>query len=170
MRLKIISKETTTGNSLLGYGRLRQSLSRTGTQVGLGAQRILYLVKGEVFSKCEIDSTPGMARPDIQNPDNGNDRIEKISKSAITNTQCYLGQNNPNPMKGNGTVSYRVPEKEPAKILFYDIFGKCLKEYNLNVSEGTLEISMDNLPPGIYLYKLIVQGQIVRSRSMIISN
>lgn len=108
------------------------------------------------------------------------DQIEALS-NAIENFEeqdVYLkggqtpsiGQNIPNPYQSETKIDYFIPEHSTsAKINFYDLSGKLLKEVTLNDhGNGRLNLQALNLPSGTYTYSLIVDQQVFDSKKMIV--
>ena len=68
-----------------------------------------------------------------------------------------LMQNYPNPFNSQTTISYSLPVRSDVSIRLYDILGKeAALLYEGEKDEGTYELhfSADNLPSGIYFYRL----------------
>ena len=75
----------------------------------------------------------------------------------------------PNPNDGNMVLDYSLlNENDKAELALYDITGKLLFRYELNASENQLAISHKGLNNGIYLYKIKVNEQVVKSDKLII--
>lgn len=67
------------------------------------------------------------------------------------------------------TLDYSLMnENDIAELDIYDITGKLVYKYELNVSENQLAISHKGLSNGIYLYKIKVNEQVVKSSKLII--
>ncbi len=63
----------------------------------------------------------------------------------------------PNPAKGILIITFRLPEKSSAAISIHDIFGDEIKSMGnnyYNAGWNKVELSLTELKPGIYLYKL----------------
>jgi len=68
-----------------------------------------------------------------------------------------LSQNYPNPFNPTTNIEFSLPEKSFVKLKVFDIAGKeVAKLVNENLSAGTFryEFNAENLPSGIYFYKL----------------
>ncbi|MEX0982323.1 MAG: tail fiber domain-containing protein [Bacteroidales bacterium] len=92
--------------------------------------------------------------------------------AAIESNVPLLFQNVPNPFNRTTTIKYNIPElKGDASVNVYDLRGKQLQSYMINQSgEGTIEIEGSVFLPGIYLYNLIVDGYIVDSKQMVLTD
>lgn len=82
-----------------------------------------------------------------------------------------LGQNNPNPFKESTTITYSVPvDSKSALIIIYDLSGRELESYSLTTfGHGQLLIEGNSFKPGMYVYALIVDGEFMDSKKMILS-
>lgn len=81
-----------------------------------------------------------------------------------------IGQNIPNPYQSETKIDYFIPEhSSSAKVNFYDLSGKLLKEVTLNDrGNGRLNLRTLNLPSGTYTYSLIVDQKVFDSKKMIV--
>ena len=97
------------------------------------------------------------------------EEITSIKEKALV-TGVKLYQNTPNPTSGATTIECFVPVGiNNAKILIYDLNGKIHYEVPVHTT-GTsyIEISDNELKPGIYLYTLLAKGYKVDTKKMII--
>lgn len=110
----------------------------------------------------------------IQNCCEFNDNI----KSKTTETQNYetinnvsvLFQNAPNPFDQTTTISYEIVEIiSEAYIFIFDMNGKLLKTYPITISKGSIQITANELNPGMYLYSLVVNKKEVDTKKMIVT-
>ena len=102
-------------------------------------------------------------------------------KSVVTSTQSItdkievvpvLYQNSPNPFDENTTIQFFVPEKNISAILnIYDMQGTQLKSISLEEKgNGKVTINGSDLHAGIYLYSLIVDGEIIDTKQMVLTD
>lgn len=87
--------------------------------------------------------------------------------------EAALYQNTPNPTSKTTEISYRLTsDVQNASIGIYDLNGKQLKQYRLNVSSisGKIEITATDFEPGMYIYALVVDGKMIDSKRMLIEN
>jgi len=94
--------------------------------------------------------------------------------TGINNTlavQSKLYQNTPNPFNLNTQIKFYVPENATnAQIFIYDLQGKQIKNTLLTQrGEGTFIISGSELAAGMYLYSLIVDGNEVDTKKMVLT-
>ncbi|MCK5170407.1 MAG: tail fiber domain-containing protein [Bacteroidales bacterium] len=96
---------------------------------------------------------------------------KKLNSDDINSDNPKLFQNNPNPFDKETKISFYLPaEKNNAFIYIYDMQGTQIKSYQLSVT-GYSDITLNNieLQPGIYMYSLIVDGQEVDTKRMILT-
>ncbi len=82
-----------------------------------------------------------------------------------------LGQNYPNPFSSSTSISFYLPEDETLTFEFFNStieIVKKIEDVNYPAGKNEIEFSADNLPPGIYFYRLKV-GKFVDVKKMIIA-
>lgn len=91
--------------------------------------------------------------------------VDKSSDKAV------LYQNTPNPFSKNTSISYNIPfNVQRAMINIYDMNGMQIKSNPIDSrGDGVLSIQGNELRPGMYLYTLIVDGQEVATKRMILT-
>ncbi|MFK7936493.1 MAG: tail fiber domain-containing protein, partial [Saprospiraceae bacterium] len=99
-----------------------------------------------------------------------NQENEGLTPQLIQLTTPTLEQNQPNPFNGQTTIRYFLPEStQQAQIQITDINGKVLKVENIaHTGQGLLSLDAKTMPQGTYAYSLIVDGQLVETRQMIL--
>ena len=92
------------------------------------------------------------------------------SSKSLT-TSGYLQQSAPNPFYSRTSVGYFIPEEHNnAQLEIRGLDGKVLKSFRINQSgTGNISIESANLNPGTYVYSLIVDGAVVDSKIMILT-
>jgi hypothetical protein len=91
---------------------------------------------------------------------------------AAANETHVLHQNVPNPFNSTTTITYQLAEGTTnAKICIYNLTGKQLQCYTLPSTwrAGSIEIRASSLQPGMYLYSLIVDGKLIDTKRMILT-
>ena len=100
----------------------------------------------------------------------------KSQTTAIEDTvedidQVRMDQNKPNPFSESTVIKLNIPkDTKAATILIYDLSGKQVK--SIPISErGKTDITVyaSDLTPGMYIYNLVVDGQVKVTRKMIVS-
>ena len=93
-----------------------------------------------------------------------------VSGIAADATGNALYQNTPNPFKEKTVIRFKLADNvQNASICIFDMQGKMLK--NLPISSGTESVTVNGyeLGAGMYLYSLIVNGQEIDTKRMILS-
>lgn len=100
---------------------------------------------------------------------NGN--TQKLGVAAGTSTS-KLFQNDPNPFQTSTTIRYALPATaKAAHIYVYDLTGKQLMDLPItSMPEGAVTVEGSRLPAGTYQYTMIVDGQVIDSKKMILTN
>ena len=82
-----------------------------------------------------------------------------------------LYQNNPNPFTEETVISYIVPvEAQQASIYIYNMVGEQLSKYDISTfGDGNITISANELYVGTFLYSLVVDGKLIDTKQMIIT-
>ena len=92
-------------------------------------------------------------------------------KSAM-GTGAFLYQNSPNPFSTNTEIQMDIPESHrQANVIVYNLEGKQLK--NIDVTDRgkvIVNISGNELSAGMYLYTLMVDGKVVDTKRLILTN
>ena len=85
--------------------------------------------------------------------------------------KAKLYSNIPNPFKEQTTISFFIPETSSrASIHIYNLQGKQIKQINIESrGNGSVTINGYELIPGMYMYSLIVDGQEVDTKKMILT-
>ncbi|MBQ8361272.1 MAG: tail fiber domain-containing protein [Bacteroidaceae bacterium] len=98
-------------------------------------------------------------------------QLEQQSANADL-CQAILYQNTPNPFKQETSIAYRLPSGiQNASICIYNLNGQQLKKYNLDASviSNSVTIEASTLTAGMYIYALIIDGQMVTSKRMVLT-
>lgn len=173
------------------------SSNYTGYRLGLIAQEVEQVIPGIV--KTMPDSTKAIAYTDliallieaikeqqlfINNlkieiqelneiiSSNGSQPTNITNRSIQPSNSPSLSQNKPNPFNQSTEINYFLPDNvQSANIYIYDLSGSQVKNIPIqNKGEGTIIINGSELKAGIYHYILIVNGQEVDSKKMILIN
>jgi len=113
----------------------------------------------------------------IENGENKNSKqksmevISGIEQSENT-INAFLYQNIPNPFNTETEIKYYVPlGSENVKLYIFNLQGKLLKTETINTTgQGSLKIKASELKAGIYIYTLLINGQEVDTKRMILTN
>jgi len=78
----------------------------------------------------------------------------------------------PNPSSNQTEINYFLPDNQNnASITIYDLQGKILKRVQLtDKGLGKISVNVSNLANGMYIYDLNINGKIIDSKKMSVSN
>lgn len=95
----------------------------------------------------------------------------KQQDSTTEAVVAMLYQNNPNPFTEETVISYIVPtEAQQASIFIYNMLGEQVSKYDVSAfGEGNITISANELYAGTFLYSLVVDGKLIDTKQMIIT-
>lgn len=100
-----------------------------------------------------------------------NGQITNIS-NLQTNNVTALYQNSPNPFNLSTTIGYTLASNAgSATIYVYNMQGAQLKSFPIyTTGNGSITINGSDLSAGMYLYALIVDGNLIDTKKMILTN
>lgn len=85
--------------------------------------------------------------------------------------KAFLGQNSPNPYTESTNIAYELPDGTiNAEMRFYNLSGQLIKTVRLTEGVGNVSVQASELPAGTYTYSLVVNGSLVDSKKMLLSN
>lgn len=124
--------------------------------------------------KTELDNLKGKDTHDGVGASAEPARASQGDVSAIGGTtsmsQAVLYQNTPNPFTAQTEIRFSLPDDAPqAYIYIFDMTGKMQKQIPVNPDQQSVTINGYELQAGIYLYSLVVGGQEVDTKRMILS-
>ncbi len=94
------------------------------------------------------------------------------SSSVVLGNNAVLNQNTPNPFSINTQITMTIPDgSRVASLFIYNMQGVQLKSVQIT-SRGnvSINISAGELTAGMYLYTLVVDGQMIDTKRMILTN
>jgi hypothetical protein len=95
-----------------------------------------------------------------------------LQNLEITNvSKAMLEQNAPNPFNITTYIKYYLPNTTNSAMIFiYNLQGTQMKSFNISgTGEGCITINGSELMPGMYYYSLIVDGNEVDTKKMILT-
>jgi hypothetical protein len=95
------------------------------------------------------------------------------AKQLRNESATWLGDNFPNPAAGTTTIGYSLPSQVGAAMCqVYSLDGKQVATIVLNPSagQGQVQFATGKLSSGIYIYSLVVDGKLVDTKKMVVSN
>lgn len=95
------------------------------------------------------------------------------SNGMLGQEQPELYQNTPNPFNRETAIAYRLSASaSSASIRIYNLNGQQLKKYplSLNSLTGTVTLSASAFTPGMYIYSLVINNQVIDSKRMTLTD
>jgi len=90
--------------------------------------------------------------------------------ATASNASYTLYQNNPNPFNQQTSIAYSLNSNySSAYIYIFDLQGGLKKSYQLNGS-GIITVKSNELSAGMYLYSLVVDGNQIDIKRMLLTN
>lgn len=106
---------------------------------------------------------------DLQSPLPARSQTTAIDGTP-SKTKAVLYQNTPNPFTAQTEIRFSLPDDaKNAYIYIFDMTGKMQKQIPVNPDQQSVTINGYELQPGIYLYSLVICGQEVDTKRMILS-
>ena len=91
-----------------------------------------------------------------------------VGSSSIKKNTLY--QNTPNPAKEQTIIRYRLADNaKDAAICIFDMQGKMLKKLPVSSDNDSVTINGYELGQGMFLYSLVINGQEIETKKMIIT-
>lgn len=95
-----------------------------------------------------------------------------INENKISNKDLpIVNQNYPNPVINNTTISYSLSEESFVELVVLDISGIekiRMEKQNITSGEHSFNLNTKHFSPGIYFYKLIVNGETVGIKKFVV--
>ena len=93
-------------------------------------------------------------------------RNESVSSAPL----ALLWQNVPNPATGETRIRYEIADGTAnARIGIYELNGQEVAMHSLPETQGELVLKAGEFTPGMYLYSLIVNGQVQDTKRMVVT-
>jgi hypothetical protein len=82
----------------------------------------------------------------------------KFSGGKNENGYSYIY---PNPASDQAILKYILPVEERAWFIIYDFVGHEINRYKLNAKRSELRFNLNELNPGLYLYKIVDGNKVI---------
>lgn len=93
-----------------------------------------------------------------------------VPADGTTGAGFRLEQNSPNPFSESTTITFSMPDNVAnASVNIYDLNGRLIRSYRVSGPSGTVIVDGKEMPNGIYLYDLLVDGRQVSLKKMVLS-
>lgn len=90
--------------------------------------------------------------------------------NQTSDNQNVLYQNAPNPFKEQTSIRFKLADNvQDAAICFFDMTGKIIKKFPISSGMDSISVGGYELGEGMFLYSLIVNGQVIGTKRMVIS-
>lgn len=130
--------------------------------------RSIQELKQELDEVKGADYTAQKAR--LNNTCYDNEQANDIEAAGVA-TGNRLYQNSPNPFTERTEIRFSLADDaKNAYIYIFDMTGKTLKQIPVDASMQSVTMNGYDLSSGIYLYSLVVNGQEIDTKRMILSN
>lgn len=166
-------------NSRKHYGLLAQELQRIypelvheGQDGYLGinyVELVPILIRSIQELKAELDEVKGNSlRMEARSVSLEDETTTNILSSTVHSNILY--QNTPNPFKEQTTIRFKLANNvQNASICIFDMSGKMLKKMPVSSEMDNVSVGGYELGEGMFLYSLIVNGQVIDTKRMVIS-
>lgn len=114
--------------------------------------------------KQELDEVKGASKAMTRSAGNESTNI------SAANSGNVLYQNTPNPFKEQTVIRFKLEDNvQDASICIFDMTGKTLKKLPISSGMESVSIGGYELGEGMFLYSLIINGQVIDTKRMVIS-
>jgi hypothetical protein len=163
--VKAVQQLSTQNDSLQSANTQQQQINAQQQQANNNLQQQLNDLKTTIsqmqtaMSQCCNSYSSNMAK-------------EAATPVVVTGADVpTLQQNTPNPYNGSTVIGYYLPQSTTnAEIIVTDLSGNVIKSISLNgTGNGQITFSAGSLAAGSYFYTLLVNGQKIDTKQMIIN-
>jgi hypothetical protein len=101
------------------------------------------------------------------------ERLEALMSNRMVQTSdenVVLEQNRPNPANGSTTIGYELSNGfTQIQLNISDATGKIIHSQPLSESKGSVEINTSIWNEGVYIYTLVADGKVLKTKKMVIA-
>lgn len=124
------------------------------------SELVPLLIRSIQVLKQELD--------EVKSKSNARRASTKIDSSVASNGNI-LYQNTPNPFKEQTIIRFKLAEDaKDASVCIFNMTGKLLKKFSVSAGMESVSIGGYELGEGMFLYSLIVNGQEIDTKKMVI--
>lgn len=142
-----------------------------------GSKGILYsdLIPVLIESIKELQAKVNVLESRLSNPapENAPQKSKQSSTEKLGQGEAGLYQNTPNPFNRETEIIYRLSaDASVASICIYNLNGHQLKKYPLAIESlnGKITLSASEFTPGMYIYALVINNQMIDSKRMTLTD
>lgn len=132
-------------------------------------QDSIISLRQELNEIRQILNGPGNYAPALQLGDGEN----ALGSNTLGQGEAELYQNTPNPFNRETEIGYKLSKQlSSASICIYNLNGQQLKKYPLGMDsrKGKVMVSASEFAPGIYIYSLVIDNQVIDSKRMTLTD
>ena len=169
----VVAKRDAGGRQLhigLSAQELREMYPELVYEEQDGSLSINYVELVPVLIRCiqELKQEMDDAKNASKSPSQMSRSTSSVESRFSTSAQLY--QNSPNPFTERTEIRFSVPDDaQNAYIYIFDMTGKMLRQIPVDSSMQSVAVNGYELPAGIYLYSLVINGQEIDTKKMIIT-
>ena len=124
---------------------------------------IPILIRGIQELKQELDEVKGTVSANSRYSD-----ATSVNVGSMTGNVLY--QNTPNPFKEQTTIRFKLADGvRDVSVCIFDMTGKMLKKLPVSSEMESISIGGNELGEGMFLYSLMINGQVMDTKRMVIS-
>ena len=162
------------GSDMHQYFPLLTTTDENGNYIANYSELVPLLVKAvQVLTNQLSGLIAANANSDVsEGYDDQTGQTQQQSRQLISSIfgDAQLFQNAPNPFHEKTDIRFRIPEdSQNAFICIFDMTGKSIKQIPVTSAMQSITIGGYELAAGMYIYSLIVNGQEVGTKRMILS-
>ncbi|MEO0041937.1 MAG: hypothetical protein RL329_1385 [Bacteroidota bacterium] len=99
--------------------------------------------------------------------------VSKSTDAAVLNSKrvetVKLEQNRPNPTASIALIAYEMPQTmNQGNLIITDLTGKMIQNITLENNHADVTVDVSNMADGIYVYSLVVKGEVLASKKMMV--
>lgn len=101
----------------------------------------------------------------------GDTTTVSVEENTYVNQNFFLHHNYPNPCYNETNIAFRLNDNQHVKIELLDNVGRKLKTIlnrKLNIGDHSFKVNTSSLNPGIYYYRVFLNGDFTESRKLLV--
>lgn len=133
--------------------------------------RITYASHDDVTADIGLDGTGLVIAAGYTKVDKGGGGATALERSAEVPDAIALEQNYPNPFNPTTTIGFSLSETGHVTLHVYDVLGRqvaTLVDESLATGAYTIDFQAEDLPSGVYLYKLHLGSTVLTRRLLLL--
>lgn len=133
-------------------------------------EMVPLLLRSMQEMKAELDVLKGKEDDGVRTARSEASALQTTDIAKSVASKAVLYQNTPNPFTAQTEIRFSLPDDAPSSFIYiFDMTGKMQKQIPVNHSQQSVTINGYELSAGIYLYSLVVGGQEIDTKRMILS-